>query len=170
MSEKDQEIIEMFRKMSNEDIIDAILSDGGLISHTCFRNTQPGYIAATRDDGWCLEVRCAGPNQGNDVWIKSRTKLNSGIEKEGVLLWLQRLGFNELEADIYYASNTPHKRHIAREVGRALQEVKTFGRVHSPIGRTTSKAVTELRADVDRMISLVNKHATGARVMELAVQ
>lgn len=120
--ESDARIIERFLKMDEEDIEAAFKKEGGRIALVGFINHRPSTEVSRRDDGWTLEVRNAraGGAAANDVWLRPTNRANSVKERMWVNDWLLSLGFDELEAYVYFASNIPHKRHIARHVGAAL--------------------------------------------------
>ena len=126
MLESDDRIGERFRELSAEEIRECFLKDGGRVAIVGFINHRPGSEVERRDDGWVLEVRNAraAGSVANDVWLRPTNRQNSLKESEWVKEWLQSVGFDKLEAYVYYSSNIPHKRHIARDVGAVLKQLR----------------------------------------------
>lgn len=126
MLESDGRIKERFRELSEDEIKAIFTNQGGRIALIGFLHERPSTEVCRRDDGWALEVRCArtAGSTANDVWLRPTNRPNSLKENEWVQEWLQSLGFDKLEAYVYYASNIPHKRHIARDVGAALKQLR----------------------------------------------
>ena len=148
---RDSAIIQSFNHMTEIEIERIFRTQGGLYATKCFAGKNAASVVCERPDKWILEIRYG--TTGNNVWIKATTKTISDKEREWVLDWLSKLGFDPAEAIIYFNSNIPRKRDIAVKVGQVLTMLRDMPDAHVTGVLPEHKAARQVLSSIDALVN-----------------